>query len=1032
MPDLGRVAVADSFRRILLQPNNVTISADDVDDALTLVAGNFMQFVPNEAGDEITINAASTISASFDGGDVALITNFLSTQAATSTTNGAVRIYGGLGVGGAIYASSIQNTPIGSSTKATGGFTSLTAVGTTTLEGTVNINGLDVSTSITPLGIGTVTIGPNTAGTINKMSIGATTRDSGAFTTLAANSTTTLTGAVDINGSNVNIVISPTGTGTVTIQPAGGLTVNPATLGTINNASIGASTRSTGAFTTLAANSATTLTANTASTTTGTGALIVSGGVGIGGALNVGGALNIGGNSVLGTTGSNVGIGGTASVIQGTGKPGTYLDVKGFLQLRPLGSNGNIDFASFNDYRLVNLEGGQAGAEGGPYFNINISNSTSSSSVNTVARFNSADTTSTSTTTGALTVVGGVGVSGNVNIGGSTNTVGITSTSTVSLSPASANVTISPTGTGTVTVNPVAGLTINPTAVGTINNTSIGASTRSTGAFTTIGANSTVSFDTTTNNQSYTNTGAGIITIDSGTTGSINNMTIGAVEEATGRFTTITSTVAQGTAPLTVTSTTVVANLQAATAAKWHTSRTLTLSGYVAGSGSIDGSGDVSIFTTAAVDAVTLGSGTIGQYTSTIAVSGNGITATTPNAEDGTAYTITSNATSANTPGTVVYREAVTGNFSAGTISAAISASTIAATGTVTFNQANANISMQPSGTGTVTIKPATVGALDNVIVGATGAVAGTFTTLTSTNNTSFNGANITVEIKPTGTGTVAIRPNSVGAIDNVNIGANVPWIGAFTQLTTSSTVNMAGNGSVITLNPSGSGTVTINPATLGSINKMSIGASTRSTGAFTTLTADDSVTFNQGTAATSKTSGTLIVTGGVGVSGDIHSTSINASSNIITPLLTMQGDIQLQNGRLISQRVQLTFDQPSVDIELASYIAQTVLGYSFVKVSAMGIYVNNPAAPTVFARVHKSWVQGIWNNGTTYQIDGAALEQGAFNSDSTNFPAGAVNAGSALIVATTGSVKLRFLNRVSPSTGSTTTWVYTIEIMNT
>jgi hypothetical protein len=145
-----------------------------------------------------------------------------------------------------------------------------------------------------------------------------------------------------------------------------------------------------------------------------------------------------------------------------------------------------------------------------------------------------------------------------------------------------------------------------------------------------------------------------------------------------------------------------------------------------------------------------------------------------------------------------------------------------------------------------------------------------------------------------------------------------------------------------------------------------------------------------------------------------------------------MQGDIQLQNGRLISQRVQLTFDQPSVDIELASYIAQTVLGYSFVKVSAMGIYVNNPAAPTVFARVHKSWVQGIWNNGTTYQIDGAALEQGAFNSDSTNFPAGAVNAGSALIVATTGSVKLRFLNRVSPSTGSTTTWVYTIEIMNT
>ena len=988
MPDLGRVAVADSFRRILLQPNNVTISADDVDDALTLVAGNFMQFVPNEAGDQITINAASTISASFDGGDVALVTNFLSTQAATNTATGAVRISGGLGVGGAIYANSIQNTPIGSSTKATGGFTSLTAVGTTTLEGIVNINGLDVSTSITPLGTGTVTINPNTAGTINKMSIGATTRSTGAFTTLAANSTTTLIGAVDINGSNVNTVISPTGTGTVTIQPAGGLTVNPTTLGTINNASIGATTRSTGAFTTLAANSATTLTANTASTTTGTGTLVVTGGVGVSGQATIN---NI---SITANTASSSTATGALIVTGGAGIGGDIY--AGSIQSTPIGATTRstgafTTLAANNDVTFTkNVE-------------------------------------STTTTSGTLVVTGGVGVSGNINAGG------VTSTGTVSLSPASANVTISPTGTGTVTINPVAGLTINPTALGTINNTSIGASTRSTGAFTTLGANSTVSFDTTTNNQSYTNTGAGTITIDSGATGSINNMTIGAVEEATGRFTTVTSTIAQGTAPLTVTSTTVVANLQAATAAKWHTARTLTLSGYVSGSGSIDGSGDVTISTISAVDAVTLGQGTIGQYASTLTISGLGISATTPNAEDGTAYTITSNATSANTPGTVVYREAVTGNFSAGTISGAISASTIAATGAVTFNQASANISIQPTGTGTVTIKPATVGALDNVIIGATGAVAGTFTTLTSTNNTSFNGANITVEIKPTGTGTVAIRPNTTGAIDNINIGANVPWIGSFTQLTTSSTVNMAGNGSVITLNPSGAGTVTINPATLGTINKMSIGASIRSTGAFTTLTADDSVTFNQGTAATSKTSGTLVVTGGVGVSGDIYSTSVVTSSNITTPLLTMQGNIVLPYGKLINNRVSQIFNVASTDVDITSFLSSAVTtNYNFVKVSAVGLYVNDTGSPTAFARLHKSWVQGIWYNGTSWQLDGAALEQGAFNSDSVNFAAGSANAGSALITVTATQVFLRLVNRVSPSINSVTTWGYTIEITNT
>jgi hypothetical protein len=58
--------------------------------------------------------------------------------------------------------------------------------------------------------------------------------------------------------------------------------------------------------------------------------------------------------------------------------------------------------------------------------------------------------------------------------------------STVGLSPANANVTISPTGSGTVTISPAGALTINPTAASTINNTSIGATTPSTGKFTTL------------------------------------------------------------------------------------------------------------------------------------------------------------------------------------------------------------------------------------------------------------------------------------------------------------------------------------------------------------------------------------------------------------------------------------------------------------------------------------------------------------------------------------------------------------------
>ena len=68
----------------------------------------------------------------------------------------------------------------------------------------------------------------------------------------------------------------------------------------------------------------------------------------------------------------------------------------------------------------------------------------------------------------------------------------LTTSSTVTLNPPNANVTISPTGTGTVAIspastvaiNPTGALTVNPTAASTINNTSIGVTTSATGKFT--------------------------------------------------------------------------------------------------------------------------------------------------------------------------------------------------------------------------------------------------------------------------------------------------------------------------------------------------------------------------------------------------------------------------------------------------------------------------------------------------------------------------------------------------------------------
>lgn len=137
------------------------------------------------------------------------------------------------------------------------------------------------------------------------------------------------------------------------------------------------------------------------------------------------------------------------------------------------------------------------------------------------------------------------------------------------------------------------------------------------------------------------------------------------------------STVATGTAPFTVASTTEVANLRAATSSKWHNSITLSLTGEVTGSANIDGSGNVSISTTISTDTITLGTDTTGNYVAAGAVSGNGLTGSA--SSEGATFTVSSNATALNTAETIVFRNAL-GNFAAGTITAALSGNATTAT----------------------------------------------------------------------------------------------------------------------------------------------------------------------------------------------------------------------------------------------------------------------------------------------------------------------------------------------------------------
>lgn len=109
---------------------------------------------------------------------------------------------------GTVY---ISGAPIqGSNVTITNGRALVIASGQALLSGGLTVNGgpmnftsANASSSLSPTGSGSVTINPATTGNINAMNIGATTRGTGAFTTLAANSTLTLTGISNAAGNEI-------------------------------------------------------------------------------------------------------------------------------------------------------------------------------------------------------------------------------------------------------------------------------------------------------------------------------------------------------------------------------------------------------------------------------------------------------------------------------------------------------------------------------------------------------------------------------------------------------------------------------------------------------------------------------------------------------------------------------------------------------------------------------------------------------------------------------------------------------------
>ena len=204
------------------------------------------------------------------------------------------------------------------------------------------------------------------------------------------------------------------------------------------------------------------------------------------------------------------------------------------------------------------------------------------------------------------------------------------------------------------------------------------------------------------------------------------------------------------------------------------------------------------------------------------------------------------------------------------------------------------------------------------------------------------------VHIKPTGSGAIEIAPTSVGTMDNMTIGATTPKAITGTTITATSFV---GSGSSLTgvvtsggaLGTPSSGTVT-NLTGTASINiNGTVGATTPSTGAFTTLSSSTSFT---PTAYTE----TIVASGTVGASATLAITA----GTVLTATLT--------------SATACTFTMPtatagkSFTLLLKQPAAGTPTTATFT-----GVKWNSGGAPTITATLGKLDIIAFVADGTNW-----------------------------------------------------------------
>lgn len=271
-----------------LAATNIAIAASQITSGTidtARISGNYSGITG--VGTLVNLTVTNTISGSING-NAATATTAGSATTATTATNlaggatGSVPYQTGAGATGFLSVGSngqVLTLAGGVPTWAT------PTVGTvTSVSGTGTVSGITLSGTVTSSGNLTLggaldlssppAIGGTLANTITGTTITATTKFVGPYFDAATSGGGALRNAsgvaqlqwgagggnnlsldvsTNMNGTNAQIDISPTGTGHVHMKPtgSGSIEIAPTNLGTINNMSIGATTASTGKFTTI-------------------------------------------------------------------------------------------------------------------------------------------------------------------------------------------------------------------------------------------------------------------------------------------------------------------------------------------------------------------------------------------------------------------------------------------------------------------------------------------------------------------------------------------------------------------------------------------------------------------------------------------------------------------------------------------------------------------------------------------------------------------------------------------------------------